>query len=37
VTAAAVDLGFSSPQYFSLVFKKRFGASPSAWQRANVG
>ena len=37
VTTASVDLGFSSPQYFSLVFRKKFGATPSAWRRANVG
>lgn len=32
VTAVALDLGFSSSQYFSLVFKKRKGSTPSEWR-----
>jgi len=32
VTDAAFELGFSSSQYFSLVFKKQFGCTPSAWR-----
>jgi AraC-like DNA-binding protein len=33
VTGGARQLGFSSPQYFSSVFKKHMGCTPSAWQR----
>jgi len=33
VTDTALDLGFSSSQYFSLVFKKQFGCTPSTWRR----
>jgi len=32
VTATAIELGFSSSQYFSLVFKKQFGCTPSSWR-----
>ncbi len=32
VTDIALDLGFSSSQYFSLVFKKRKGRTPSEWR-----
>jgi len=32
VTAIAMELGFSSSQYFSLVFKKVWGCTPSEWQ-----
>jgi len=32
VTDTALELGFSSSQYFSLVFKKQFGCTPSAWR-----
>ena len=32
VTGIAMDLGFSSSQYFSLVFKQRKGCTPSEWR-----
>ncbi|MBA3684009.1 MAG: AraC family transcriptional regulator [Planctomycetes bacterium] len=34
VTAVAHELGFSSSQYFSLVFRKVAGCPPSAWRQA---
>lgn len=33
VTSIAVDLGFSSSQYFSEVFKRHTGQTPSDWRR----
>jgi AraC-like DNA-binding protein len=33
VTDVALDLGFSSSQYFSLVFKRLKGCTPRAWQK----
>ena len=36
VTEAALALGFSSPQYFSVLFKRRYRATPSAWARAEA-
>jgi AraC-like DNA-binding protein len=33
VTDVALDLGFSSAQYFSIVFKRVKGCSPSEWKR----
>ena len=32
VTRIALDLGFSSPQYFASAFKKRFGTTPTQWR-----
>ncbi len=32
ITQIALDLGFSSPQYFGMVFQKRKGCSPSQWR-----
>lgn len=32
VTALAFDLGFNDSAYFSRCFRRRFGASPSAWR-----
>ncbi|MBI3832400.1 MAG: AraC family transcriptional regulator [Planctomycetes bacterium] len=37
VTSVALDLGFSSSQYFSLVFKKVMGCTPSEWQEGKGG
>ncbi|MBE7462414.1 MAG: AraC family transcriptional regulator [Planctomycetes bacterium] len=36
VTEAALDLGFSSSQYFSVVFRKLKGCSPSEWRGKHV-
>ena len=36
VSEVAYELGFSDPKYFSSVFKKEFGMSPSQWIRKNV-
>lgn len=33
ITAIAFDCGFASSQYFSRRFSRRFGVSPSGWQR----
>ncbi|MBA3709583.1 MAG: helix-turn-helix transcriptional regulator, partial [Planctomycetes bacterium] len=33
ITDIALDLGFSSSQYFSLVFRKIAGCTPSEWRR----
>jgi AraC-like DNA-binding protein len=35
VTDVALDLGFSSAQYFSIVFRKHKGCTPSAWRQAH--
>jgi AraC-like DNA-binding protein len=32
ITQIALDLGFSSPQYFSMVFQKVKGCSPTQWR-----
>jgi AraC-like DNA-binding protein len=32
VTQVALDLGFSSPQYFATVFRRTLGHPPTAWQ-----
>ena len=32
ITDIALDLGFVTPQYFSLVFKKQLGCTPTAWR-----
>jgi AraC-like DNA-binding protein len=37
VTDVAMDLGFSSSQYFSLVFKRAKGCTPSEWQKGTTG
>lgn len=37
VTDVALDLGFSSSQYFSLVFKRVKGCTPSEWQKITTG
>lgn len=37
VTELALDLGFSSSQYFSLVFKKVMGCAPGEWQKRGRG
>ncbi|MBI3831144.1 MAG: AraC family transcriptional regulator [Planctomycetes bacterium] len=37
VTDVALDLGFSSAQYFSMVFRKWKGCSPTEWRRKNFG
>lgn len=36
VTETALGLGFSTPQYFSVVFRKRYRTTPSAYQRAEA-
>lgn len=36
ITALAMDLGFSSPQYFSSAFARHFGCSPTTWRGASV-
>ncbi|HYE06147.1 MAG TPA: AraC family transcriptional regulator [Planctomycetota bacterium] len=36
VTDIALDLGFSSSQYFAIVFKKLKGRTPSEWQRLHA-
>lgn len=33
VTSVAFDLGFSSSQYFSRMFKQQFSMSPTAWRK----
>jgi len=36
ITAVAIDLGFSSSQYFSYVFRRLKGCSPRQWRTANA-
>ncbi len=36
VTELALELGFSSSQYFSVVFRRHKGCSPSRWRRASA-
>ncbi|MBA3707880.1 MAG: helix-turn-helix transcriptional regulator [Planctomycetes bacterium] len=36
ITGIALDLGFSSSQYFSLVFRKTKGCTPREWRARNV-
>jgi AraC-like DNA-binding protein len=36
VTSVAMDLGFSSSQYFATVFKRYTSITPRAWRRRNV-
>ncbi len=36
VAAVAETMNFSSPNYFTLFFKKHFGVTPSAYRRSNA-
>jgi AraC-like DNA-binding protein len=36
ITHIAIDLGFSTSQYFSLVFRKNRGCTPSQWRARNA-
>ena len=37
VTDIALDLGFSSAQYFSIVFRKQKGCTPTGWRNKSLG
>ncbi len=37
VTTIAMDLGFPSSQYFSAVFRRQTGMTPSAWRESRIG
>jgi AraC family L-rhamnose operon regulatory protein RhaS len=37
ITDVALDLGFSSAQYFSIVFRKHKGCTPTGWRRKGLG
>jgi AraC family L-rhamnose operon regulatory protein RhaS len=37
ITDVALDLGFSSAQYFSIVFRKQKGCTPTDWRKKQLG
>ncbi|HMV70631.1 MAG TPA: AraC family transcriptional regulator [Pseudomonadales bacterium] len=37
ITAIALDCGFADPAYFSSVFRRRYGMTPSEWRRQHAG